>query len=496
MQAYDRHFFPRGPLPRRIARRCIGLVRRVSPGLADRLAPLRRTLLRRLYDGSVTHQDAAEKVLSADAARGATAHAPKPDAPVRSSAPSVDPANLRIIHVIGSLQAGGAERQVVYTLSELRRRGFSKAELLVTQGLDGALGHYRAALERASVPVSVAGATMHPDFPARLAEHPGMTDRVRGIPQALRPQTTDLVGEFLIRRPDIVHCWLDHTNLWGGVAAVLAGVPHIILSTRNVSPVHMPHLRESWFEEWYRVLAARAEVQFVNNSRAGAIDYAQWLGLPPERFRVILNGVDLSHLHTPEAAARAQWRRVLGLPAQARLLTGVFRMADEKQPFVFVRVVERVLAKFPDVHAVLAGTGRLERAVRTAMRRSPHRRRMHHVGRREDVPTLLAESYIFLLTSKAEGTPNVLLEAQHLGCPPVTTAAGGAGDAIEEGVTGFVRPIGDEPGLVESVSRLLSDGALHARMAQAGPGFVASRFGLDRMIDETIDLYRGMLRVR
>lgn len=496
MQAYDRYFFPRGSIARRAARRAIRVVRRISPGLAERLAPWRRVLMRRLYDGQEGQAAAAEAIVAAEAGRTAggphaasgSAGGPAPIAPW-------EPAALRVVHVIGSLQAGGAERQVTYTLAGLRANGFVRAELLVTEGLEGALGHYRAAVERDGVPVSVAGARMDPSFKSKLAARPELNDRIRRVPPSLRPRVTDLAGELLVREPHIVHCWLDHTNLWGGVAAAIVGVPIIILSTRNVSPVHMPHLREPWFEEWYRALAAHPGVHFVNNSRAGAVDYANWLGLDPGRFRVILNGVDFSHV-APDLDERRRFRDELGVPREARLLTGVFRMADEKQPHVFVRVAERVLDQISDAHAVLVGTGRLEGEIRRLMRQSRHGGRMHHLGRRGDVPAILAESHVFLLTSKAEGTPNVLLEAQHLGCPPVTTAAGGAGDAIEDGVTGFVHPIGDEAGLAGSVLRLFNDLSLRTQFAAAGPKWVAAHFGLQRMIDETIELYRDALSER
>lgn len=498
MQAYDRYFFPRGSLARRGARKAIALVRRLTPGLADRLAPMRRALLRRLYDDHADQGTPPDMLLGAPsggtaAESAGTRSADDAGRDLRAlAAPrsAVDPSSLRVLHVIGSLQAGGAERQVVYTLTGLRQRGFERAELLVTEGVEGGHGHYLSALERSGVRVGVAGAALDPTFESRLAARPGLADRIRQLPFALRPRVTDLAGELLVREPDILHCWLDHTNLWAGVAAAVVGVPVVILSTRNVSPIHMPHLREPWFELWYGALARHPGVHFVNNSRAGALDYAEWLGLPPDRFRVILNGVDFGHMPVPSPAERAAFRSSTGIPPAARLLTGVFRMADEKQPHVFVRVAELALDRSPDVHAVLVGTGRLEREICALMRKSRHHARLHHLGRRNDVPTVLAESTVFLLTSKAEGTPNVLLEAQHLGCPVVTTAAGGAGDAIDPGVTGFVRPIGDEKGLLEAVDRLLGDASLRARMSAAGPQWVAARFGLERMIDETVALYR------
>jgi len=95
------------------------------------------------------------------------------------------------------------------------------------------------------------------------------------------------------------------------------------------------------------------------------------------------------------------------------------------------------------------------------MRRSRWRARLHHLGRRDDVPAILADSWTFLLTSKAEGTPNVLLETQHLGCPPVTTAAGGAGDAIDPGVTAVYAftPAEGGPSLVQEGAETIQVGA-------------------------------------
>ncbi|MFO0874325.1 MAG: glycosyltransferase [Phycisphaerales bacterium] len=388
---------------------------------------------------------------------------------------------------------GGAERQVVYTASRLKARGFARCEIVVTDDLGDPRGDYRAMLDAAGVVARRAGDAFDARVAAALRDDAPLRDAASRLPAALRPRAADLFGEFVAARPHIVHCWLDHTNIWGGVAAALAGVPAIVLSTRSLNPRHFPHLYQPWFDEWYHVLAMLPNVHLINNSRPGAADYAAWLGLPPERFTVILNGLDLSAMRRADERAVAAFRDEIAARPGDRLLVSVFRIGDEKQPHIFAAVAERLLAEFADLRIVVAGTGPMEGQMRALARRGPNADRFHLVGARRDVPTVLSAASLFLLTSRVEGTPNVLLEAQHLGCPAVTTAAGGAVDAVLDGVTGVVRPIGDLDGLADACARLLRDEPRRAAMAGAGPAFVAARFGMERMIDETLGVYERAL---
>jgi glycosyltransferase involved in cell wall biosynthesis len=96
---------------------------------------------------------------------------------------------------------------------------------------------------------------------------------------------------------------------------------------------------------------------------------------------------------------------------------------------------------------------------------------------------------LLLLTSAGEGLPNVLLEAQWVGTPIVTTDVGGAGEAMFEGETGFLGPNDDADAIAALACRILADADFRARAAAAGPGFVRSRFSMERMLDGTIALY-------
>jgi len=96
---------------------------------------------------------------------------------------------------------------------------------------------------------------------------------------------------------------------------------------------------------------------------------------------------------------------------------------------------------------------------------------------------------VFLLTSYGEGVPNVVLEAQWAGTPVVATKAGGVAEALELGVSGWIVDPPDADRLAQRVSWLLGDHGARALAQTAGPELIRSRFGLQRMLDETVQAY-------
>jgi glycosyltransferase involved in cell wall biosynthesis len=115
---------------------------------------------------------------------------------------------------------------------------------------------------------------------------------------------------------------------------------------------------------------------------------------------------------------------------------------------------------------------------------------VEYLGPSSAVEDFLAALDVFVLTSDREGCPNVILEAMACGRAVVTTDAGGAGEVVRDGVTGYVVPRGDRAALTERVLALLEDAALRERIGRAARLDVEERFGLDRMVTETVRLYR------
>jgi glycosyltransferase involved in cell wall biosynthesis len=265
-------------------------------------------------------------------------------------------------------------------------------------------------------------------------------------------------------------------------------VPRIVLSGRNLAPHHFA-LYQPYMDPAYRGLARLANVHFLNNSRAGADDYADWIGIPRERIRVIHNGFAAEDRAPPTEAERAAERVRHGLPADAVVIGGVFRFAAEKEPLLWLDAAALVAARLPSAHFVLFGQGHLLPEMRAHAARLGIAERVTFAGVTDDPLSAIGMMDVFVLTSSGEGLPNVLIEAQAMGTAVVCTAAGGAPEAVADGLTGTVVQRRDAAAIAEAVLALAVDRAALARARREGPRFVATKFGMARMIAETLEVY-------
>lgn len=394
-----------------------------------------------------------------------------------------------VLHVIGALGAGGAERQMLQVASESIRAGEVDARVMVLAAMEGDAAHYLPLAQKRGVCVEQSGRIADPGALESMRRDRRLFRFLKGLPPAYRAWSADLAGEFLRLRPNVMHAWLDGSNVFAGIAALATGVPKVVLSTRNVNPTHFPGLGEApYFLPWYRRLARSPRVAWIANSRVGAEDYASWIGMDPSRFHVIRNGVDPEAIRRPTEAEMDELRRSLGPPG-TRFVAGVFRIAEEKQPLVFAEAAKRIVAAAPDVQVLVLGVGPLEDDLRSAIRSYEDRIRM--LGRRTDVSAILSISELLLHSSRQEGSPNAILEAQSLGCPVVATRSGGTCEVVEEGVTALLADVGDADGLASSALRVLADPTLRRRLAEAGPRRVSSLFSIEELIRRTVNVYWG-----
>ena len=393
----------------------------------------------------------------------------------------------RVVLVNAGLAAGGAERQVANTLIGLRARGVDASFLGEYLNAGPNLNFHRPALDAGRVPV--AGLDRRISFAdcgfASVASE--VADLLAKAPQYLIEEILNLAEEFLQRCPEIVHAWQDSTSIKVGIAAVIAGVPKIVLSSRNVNPTHFKY-HQPYMRPAYIALSERSEVAFINNSEAGVASYCDWLGLPPSKYRVIRNGVDFRGVTQRNDGEKSAFRRKLGIPAASPVVGAIFRLWPEKRPRLWLDAATIVARSRPDIHFVIVGDGPLKAEVEEQAGACGLGGRLHLVGEQADIVTPLEVFDVFLLTSQFEGTPNVVLEAQWLGLPVVATKAGGTPEAVDEGRTGKI--VDPTPqALAGQVLATLEDGRPRAERRSAGQAFVGTRFGFERMIDETLDLY-------
>jgi glycosyltransferase involved in cell wall biosynthesis len=400
------------------------------------------------------------------------------------------PIPRRVLLVNAGLAAGGAERQIVNTLIGLRDSGECESVGLLAEYIDHAphLDFFLHQLEAAGIEVSQVENAISLSYDGLSSVSPEVADLLADIAPGLIEETLNLVEEFRSRRPEVVHAWQDSSSIKAGIAAVIVGVPRIVLASRNVTPMNFTYYQD-YMHPAYRALASLDCVAFLNNSEAGAADYTQWLGLPRERFTVVRNGVDLGYLKRAEDQEISEYRQSLGIPVDAQVIGSIFRFWAEKRPMLWLQTAVLVAKRFPDTHFLIIGEGPMRREMESFIDNNGLKGKVHLPGARPEVATPLSTMNVFVLTSEFEGTPNVVLEAQWLGLPVVATDAGGTRESFEPNITGL---LATTPAVEEIASLVCEYLVNEKKMTQAaihGPQFVASAFGIKRMIQETIELY-------
>jgi glycosyltransferase involved in cell wall biosynthesis len=388
----------------------------------------------------------------------------------------------RILLAIGSLCAGGAERQVVNTAAGLRARGHMDVHILAENldnrpadrfYLERAGSH--AASVRASAPwptTTHPWALEHPAFRAVLTD--GMISRILGAAKAIYQLA-----------PEVVSISLDWPSITVGLAAVLAGVPHIFVSGRNISPIHFAFFQ--WFMyPCYRALARCPQVHLLNNSEAGRIDYAKWLRLSSEKIRVVRNGIVTGHLSVLSEDERAATRAQLDIAPHNNLVVGVFRLSPEKRPLLWIRAAQALLRTRSDVTFVLCGTGSMQGQVENYVNAQGLSSHIRLLGVRSDAERIMGSADLVMMASEHEGTPNALIEAQAMGVPVVTTPAFGAAEAIDDERTGKIVPQASPDALARAMLDLLDDRQFRHAVREYGPAFIEKRFGMERMTDDML----------
>jgi len=429
---------------------------------------------------------------------GATVLAPGLDHLFAADRAGADGAALKpgdvVALVTHALPPGGAERQWVYLALGLKRAGYD-VRFIVYRQLSGVEAHYVHLLDDAGIPViSLDGVSFRP-----------VHGTIEGNPLLWSVCKARLVDDlrYLCRMTDLlqglaakaVYVQLDEPNVYVGLAALIAGVPHIVPSFRNTNPSNFAYGRP-WYRDAYRLIARSPRVKLSGNSELGNADYATWMGIDPRRVACIPNAVDEEIFPRPAADAVEAARARLGIAAGDKVIIGVFRLSNEKNPLCFLRTVEEAARRIEALRVLIVGVGPLGDALAREVKDRGLAEVVTFLGRRDDVNVLMSLADLLLLTSDHEGLPNVVLEAQLMGLPVVATDVGGTREAVEPGISGLICPPDDSDALAAACIEILGDPARARAMAREGEAFIRRGFSLATMTQRYVDLSRCALLAR
>lgn len=350
---------------------------------------------------------------------------------------------LRIAHLTRSLEVGGQEKMLV----EFARHADRARHELTVVSLESR-GTLADALEAAGARVIA-------------LEEPG----------GLRPQISwRLARLFRAEAFDVVHTHDEKPLLYGVPAARLARVPAVI-HTHHHGPLPSIQRRHTLLV----ALLARLTNRFVCVSESSR-DWLVGQGVPASKVSCLWNGIDLL-------------RFAYVSPCPSGPLVTVARLSPEKDQATLLRAFALLRRALRDVHLHIAGDGPCRPALEKLAAELDLARHVRFLGEIHDVPTLLAQSSVFVLPSLTEGLSLTLLEAMARGLPVVATRVGGNAEVVRDGETGILVPPAQPELLCRALAGLLQNPERAAQFGQAARRRVEAHFDVRRMVAEYEALY-------
>lgn len=173
-------------------------------------------------------------------------------------------------------------------------------------------------------------------------------------------------------------------------------------------------------------------------------------------------------------------------------LISVARFAEPKDHLTLLQALAGL--SNIDWHLDLVGDGPKQRFIESIAGDPRIAKKVSILGMRSDVPELLAKSSLFILSSKREGFPISILEAMRAGLPVIATDVGGVSEAVLDGETGYLVPVGDYALMQKRICALIEDPMLRKQMGEKGRERFLQHFTLEKMVEKTYHIYREVVK--
>jgi len=388
-------------------------------------------------------------------------HYPTPKA-VRDTRYAVCNTRINVLYIIWSLGLGGAE-QVVINLA----RGMDKEKFKVMVCCLNDKGVFAEELEKEGIEVIALNKKGKFDVSVVFK----------------------LVNIMRKYKVDIVHTHLWGANLWGRLAAKLAGIKVIAATEHNV---------DVW-KPWYyfeidRLLQHLTDKIIVVSEKVK--EFYVKRGISEDKIEVVYNGISLSSPSLPSyhlpGGTEENVKVEFGIRPEDKVLAVIGRLVEQKGHRYLFEALHLLDGRYK-LKVLVVGDGPQREQLVSMARQLGMEDKVVFTGLRKDVNDILPAVDMLVMPSLREGLPMVLLEAMAAGVPVVATKVGGVPEIIEDGKNGLIVEPANVDMLKTAISEILDNDLLRKKIIDNGWKEV-ERFSLTNMLNDTQRVYEKILK--
>jgi len=361
---------------------------------------------------------------------------------------------IKICYIIGQLGIGGAERQLYELVKSINRERFDPVVISLSQG-----GYWGNQIEKLKIQVIELRRRKSFEF-TRLFE---------------------LINILRVLSPHIVHTYMFTANSYGRVAAIIARVPIIIASERNVVEVGKD---KNIFGLYIDKLLAPFTHGIICNSYKASEALVKRYSFNVNKIITVHNGFNGTEFSKKNSVN-------INRKLAPKVVGTVGRLYRQKNHRLFIDMAKIVLegSGNENIRFVIIGEGELRTELVEYVKRQRLESKVVFTGERNDIHDLLQNMDVFVMTSLYEGMSNAIMEAMAAGLPVIATDVGGNSELVVNGETGFLCQSSDVKGLADKVAFLINNENEAKRMGDNGRKRILRDFTVEKMVKKTESIY-------
>lgn len=368
---------------------------------------------------------------------------------------------VRIAFCITELKVGGAEQCLVEVCTRINRDRFSPHVFSLAGPPSEGNDFLVQRLADSKVPVTFLGGRRYWQAPQLFIR---------------------LSRELRKLQPDIIQCFLFHANVLGVLSARRCRISNTVTGIRVADP--------RWWHSAVARQTLRSASWHVCVSESVARHWQQAIGVSPDKICVIPNGIDFSRSDDCVAIQPSSF----GLSEKSKLIIFVGRLGHQKGIDRLIAAADQFLGPLPNHHLLIVGRGPLERPLQRNAQVLQCKDRIHWLGWRNDIPSLLKGSDLLVLPSRWEGMPNAVLEAMAAKRPVVAADVQGVRELLGENTGSQVADSEFSAQATDMIVAICRDDRLREELGLRNRLRAERDFSIETVVAAYEHLYENLIR--